>query len=152
MRKKIAMRWRREALRRGAIITNEKPVFTKKELREYGLRKKDNGFKFDVFYKGYHWMICADDMLTAYKMFFEEMDYEPERIKRAIEMLNSIPEVYLIKKEELEAVLPYKSNDDYPCDNYSKSGYCDGWESRFCCTLCKYLGGGNCDECDPMDI
>ena len=105
MRKKIAMRWRREALRRGAIITNEKPVFTKKELREYGLRKKDNGFSFDGFYKGYHWMVCADDMLTAYKMFVEEMDYEFARMQHAIDKLNSIPEVYTLTKEEYSALL-----------------------------------------------
>lgn len=44
MRKKIAMRWRREALRRGAVITSEKWVFDKKELRERGLQKSDNGY------------------------------------------------------------------------------------------------------------
>lgn len=30
--------------------------------------------------------------------------------------------------------------------------YCDGWEAQFCCTLCEYHGGGDCENCDPMDI
>ena len=39
---------------------------------------------------------------------------------------------------------------DYPCDNCGMD--CDGWEAQFCCRLCEYRGGGNCDDCDPMDI
>ena len=41
-------------------------------------------------------------------------------------------------------------DDDYPCDNCPQD--CDGWEAKFCCELCQYLGGGDCDDCDPMDI
>lgn len=74
MRKKIAMRWRREALRCGAILSNEKMVFSKKELRENNLKRKQNGFSFCAEYKGWKWLICADDMLAAYKLFVEEMD------------------------------------------------------------------------------
>lgn len=43
-------------------------------------------------------------------------------------------------------------NDDYPCNDCSKAEFCDGWEARYCCTLCEYHGGGDCDNCDPMDI
>ena len=44
-------------------------------------------------------------------------------------------------------------DDDYPCDNCPRAEWCDGWEAKFCCELCQYLGGGSdCDDCDPMDI
>lgn len=42
--------------------------------------------------------------------------------------------------------------DECPCDTCNKSEWCDGWEARYCCELCQYLGGGDCDSCDPMDI
>ena len=68
------MHWRREALRRGAVITDEKPVFNKQELKENGLRKKDAGFSFKAEYKGYKWMIAGDDALAAYKLFVQAID------------------------------------------------------------------------------
>lgn len=80
MRKKIAMRWRREALRRGAVLREEKMVFSKKGLRENNLKRKHNGFSFCAEYKGWKWRICADDMLAAYKLFVEEMDYEYDNV------------------------------------------------------------------------
>lgn len=43
-------------------------------------------------------------------------------------------------------------DEDYPCDDCPSSEHCDGWEAKFCCSLCEYLGGGDCDSCDPMDI
>lgn len=43
-------------------------------------------------------------------------------------------------------------DEDYPCDNCSSADTCDGWEAKFCCELCEYLGGGDCDDCDSMDI
>lgn len=76
MRNKIAMRWRRKILRRGAVLKNEKPSFSKKELRENGLRKKHNGFRFDADYNGWKWTICDKDKLAAYKFFIEVMDDE----------------------------------------------------------------------------
>ena len=42
--------------------------------------------------------------------------------------------------------------DDYPCDKCPSRDTCDGWEAQFCCTLCEYHGGGDCENCDPMDI
>lgn len=47
---------------------------------------------------------------------------------------------------------PEEYETDYPCDTCGNADYCDSWEARFCCTLCEYRGGGDCDECDPMDI
>lgn len=43
-------------------------------------------------------------------------------------------------------------NDDYPCDKCHSRDTCDGWEAQFCCTLCEYHGGVDCENCDPMDI
>ena len=79
MRKKIAMRWRREALRRGAVLRDEKMIFSKSEIAEYGYRRKDNGFGFIAEYNGWTFMICEKDMLAAYKLFIECMDLYPER-------------------------------------------------------------------------
>lgn len=42
--------------------------------------------------------------------------------------------------------------DENPCTDCGKADYCDGWEARYCCDLCNYLGGGDCDTCDPWDI
>ena len=42
--------------------------------------------------------------------------------------------------------------EDYPCDNCGNEEFCDHWEARFCCTLCRYNGREDCDNCDPMDI
>lgn len=43
-------------------------------------------------------------------------------------------------------------DEDYPCETCASSDWCDSWEAKFCCELCNYLGGGDCDNCDPMDI
>ena len=40
--------------------------------------------------------------------------------------------------------------DDYPCVNCDSN--CDHWEARYCCVLCNYYGGGDCDDCDPWEI
>lgn len=43
--------------------------------------------------------------------------------------------------------------DDFPCTNCSDKDHCDGWEARFCCTLCRYDNANpDCDDCDPWDI
>ena len=43
-------------------------------------------------------------------------------------------------------------DEDYPCDDCPDLEHCDGWEARYCYKLCRYYGGRDCDECDPMDI
>ena len=41
----------------------------------------------------------------------------------------------------------------YPCDECPDSDHCDGWEARFCCTLCHYYNVDPCcEDCDSMDI
>ena len=45
--------------------------------------------------------------------------------------------------------------DNYPCDDCPSRDACDGWEARFCCTLCRWNYDDNdppCEDCDPMDI
>ena len=76
MKKKIAMRWRRKALRKGAIFSNEHLVFSKAELRDNNLKNKHNGFGFTAEYNGWKWCICDEDMLSAYKFFALMMDDE----------------------------------------------------------------------------
>ncbi len=68
MRKKIAMRWRRKALRMGAIIHSEKPCMSKKELRKEGLTATEAGFGIEMEYKGQKYTIAANTMLDAYKL------------------------------------------------------------------------------------
>ena len=43
-------------------------------------------------------------------------------------------------------------DEDYPCDECPAADYCDGWEAKFCCDLCRYIGCEDCDNCDPGDI
>lgn len=52
MRKKIAMKLRKDALRRGADLSGEKYVFSKRELRRQGLKASDNGYCLVLRYKG----------------------------------------------------------------------------------------------------
>lgn len=45
----------------------------------------------------------------------------------------------------------YNEESDYPCD--SCDNWCDGWEARYCCTLCMwYDDDPDCDSCDSWDI
>ena len=68
MRKKIARRWRREALRRGVIITSEKMVFSRKEMREHGYVRRDNSYAIEATFNGLKYSVADDDMLSAYKL------------------------------------------------------------------------------------
>ena len=43
--------------------------------------------------------------------------------------------------------------DNFPCTTCAQRDVCDGWEARYCCTLCRYFNDEpDCDSCDPMDI
>lgn len=46
----------------------------------------------------------------------------------------------------------FELEDKSPCESCDR--YCDGWDARYCCTLCEWLGHSesDCDRCDPMDI
>lgn len=47
----------------------------------------------------------------------------------------------------------YLEEDYYPCDECPDSDHCDGWEARFCCTLCHYYNvDPRCEDCDSMDV
>lgn len=78
MRKKIAMRWRRQVLRRGAEIMSEGLVFSKQELREENLTKSDNAYRVKAKYKRNTYDVADDDMLKAYKLLTWCMDVEDE--------------------------------------------------------------------------
>ena len=78
MRKKFAMRWRRSCLRRGVEITSEGMVFSKKELKESGWSRKDNGYQIKATYKRNKYSVADDDMLKAYKLLSWCMDVEDE--------------------------------------------------------------------------
>lgn len=78
MRKKFAMRWRRQAIRRGAEIQSEGMVFSKEELRENGLTKSDNAFQIKAKYKRNVYSVADTDMLKAYKLLSWCMDVADE--------------------------------------------------------------------------
>ena len=61
MRKKIAKRLRREAMRKGAVIIYEHYV------REPGWKKKDCGYSVTAKYKGWEVLVPERDMLEAYR-------------------------------------------------------------------------------------
>lgn len=42
--------------------------------------------------------------------------------------------------------------DDDPCLYCGNDGFCDGWDARYCCVRCHWLGLEDCDNCDSMDI
>lgn len=59
---------------------------------------------------------------------------------------------HIMKQDILTDFEEDDDDDDYPCNDCGWKDSCDGWEARFCCTLCRYMGGGDCDDCNPMDI
>lgn len=43
--------------------------------------------------------------------------------------------------------------DPCPCDDCIDRDMCDGWEARYCCTLCRWLYDyPDCSDCDPAEI
>ena len=46
----------------------------------------------------------------------------------------------------------YDGRGSYPCDDCLDTDHCDGWDKQFCCALCRWSGGGYCEDCDPFDI
>ena len=80
MRKKFAMRCRREVLRRGAIILNERPILSKQERNEGNIKKKYTGFEVNVKYRGSAYCIAGRDMLEAYRLLIWALDVEDEEV------------------------------------------------------------------------
>lgn len=72
MRKKIAMRLRREALRRGARV--ESVEF----IREPGWRRKDCGFAVHAVHAGWNIDATGHDLLDAYRGLLECMELAEE--------------------------------------------------------------------------
>lgn len=68
MRRKIAKRKRREALRRGASISYEQ------FRRETGWRRKDCGYVVEFLYNGHRCLCLDDDILGAYQGVLEAID------------------------------------------------------------------------------
>lgn len=74
MRAKIAKKLRRDALRKGAVITREGMTFTKRELRKHNYTRKDNGYTISVEYRNWKLHSCGRDILEAYRSLLWMMD------------------------------------------------------------------------------
>lgn len=81
MRRKIAKRWRKRALRMGAVILKEGFVFSKKELRMQGLKPSDNGFAIEMIFNGCKYSIADNTELDAYKLMVWVLKDEIEGVK-----------------------------------------------------------------------
>ena len=60
-------------------------------------------------------------------------------------MIEKSPKIEVFSLEKSEFI-----EDDYPCNHCEQN--CDGWDARYCCTLCHYNGTEDCDNCDSWDI
>lgn len=74
MRKKFAIRKRRELLRRGGVIQQE--MF----IREPGWRRKDCGYAVEFRYHGHTVSASGDDMLDAFSAALECLEFLDEEI------------------------------------------------------------------------
>lgn len=72
MRKKIAMRLRREALRRGVRIESVELI------REPGWKRKDCGFAVHAVHAGWNIDATGNDLLDAYRGLLECMELAEE--------------------------------------------------------------------------
>ena len=81
MRKKIARKLRKDALRRGAVLLNEKPCMSLKELRANGLTKSDAGFGLIVDYNGERIHCAFNSELECYRILLDILDVIDEDAK-----------------------------------------------------------------------
>ena len=79
MQRKIAKRWRRRALRRGAVINSEGWVFSKSELAAQGSVRRDNAYAIEAIYNGSKYSLCDDDELSTYKLLNWCLDVDDGR-------------------------------------------------------------------------
>ena len=56
-------------------------IFSKSELKENGLKRKDNGFGFIAHYKGFTYDLCGDNELDAYRSFITWIDEEDQLLR-----------------------------------------------------------------------
>ena len=79
MRRKIAKRWRKEILRRGAVIVREGIVFSPGERKAMGIPKGQQGYAVVVRFNGWTYHVAdSHDALGAYKLFMECLDMEAD--------------------------------------------------------------------------
>lgn len=76
MRKKIAMRWRRQALRQGAIIKEEGAILNRSDRFLCNIRKKDIGFGITAIHEGWTYHVASNDALNAYRLFVHAINSE----------------------------------------------------------------------------
>lgn len=81
MRKKIARKLRKDALRRGAVLSDERPCMTLKELRANGLTKSDAGFGLVVDYRGERIHCAFNSELECYRVLMDILDAIDEEIE-----------------------------------------------------------------------
>ena len=60
-------------------------IISKSELREEGLRRKDNGFGFIAYYKGFTYVMNGTDELDAYRSFVRWIDDEDVEFRQDLE-------------------------------------------------------------------
>ena len=61
--------------------------------------------------------------------------------------INELAEEYSLDEAERDI-----EEDGYPCNTCASESSCDGWDARFCCTLCYYFTDEpDCENCDPYD-
>lgn len=68
------MKLRKDALRRGACLSGERYVLSKRELRRQGLKASDNGYCLVLRYKGEVVHVVGDTMLWCYRAILETID------------------------------------------------------------------------------
>lgn len=71
MRKRFAKRWRKTALRMGAVIETKGAVIEYAEGKLYGLSKRECGFGLIAEYKGFRYHICGSDELETYRLLVQ---------------------------------------------------------------------------------
>lgn len=76
MRKRIAKRLRKYALRNGAVILKEGYCLSRAELNRLGLGKRERGYFVDAEFGGNKYCIAWDDPLACYRILVEELNYE----------------------------------------------------------------------------
>ena len=72
MRRKIAKRLRREVLRMGAVIKEERWAEPK------NVPRKENGYALRVVYRGWKIFSAGDDELESYRMVLDVMKHDCE--------------------------------------------------------------------------
>lgn len=43
-------------------------------------------------------------------------------------------------------------DEECPCETCVNKESCDEWDVDYCCILCEWVGGNDCENCDKWDI